>query len=48
MGWNNNASYGRLNAQSITPATAGKVFYVSDSTGLNAQYLADVFIGDYD
>jgi len=48
MGWNNNASYWRLNAQSITPATAGKVFYVSDSSGLNSQYLNDVFPGDYD
>ena len=48
MGWNINASYWRLNAQGITPATAGKVFYVSDSTWWNAQYLNDVFTLDFD
>lgn len=48
--FNLNASYWRLAAQSVTPASAGKVFYVTAAvwTWAAAQFLQDVFKPDFD
>lgn len=49
MWYNINASYGKLAAQSLTPAWAGKTFYVTSAIGTwaAAQFLQDVFTPDF-
>lgn len=48
--YNLNAGYGRLTAQSNTPASSGKTFYVTGAigTGAAAQFLYDTLIPDSD
>lgn len=48
MSLNQNAGYGQLIAQTATMPTLWKTFYVTSTTGLNAQTLQDLFPVDND